>query len=930
MFSWGEKCQRGFGSRSAVNVSDAGVRLLNLGRHVGDLSAGHSVVGFVKTNGDAFIIRTSEDSDGGKQNLVKCKEKIQAVSCGDEAVTLLSDRGSVLCVEVPKLTTRTPDALCGIAVSQVACGSQHSLALTKDGRVYTWGQGSRGQLGMGTRRLGASPPQHLRALSGIPLVQIAAGGEQSFCLSVSGAVFSWGRNHRGQLGLGDTTDRDVPVAVHYLDMKKTVSVSCGEDHTVALTKDGAVFTFGSGRHGQLGHNSFRNELRPRLVAELWGSKVIQVACGRQHTLMLTDSRRIYSCGCGDLGQLGRGKETPCVPLPVQLPQDSRDDLKIRKIYAGGNSSFAVCMSNEKLHERPKIDCIEGTMTKWMCERDSKTRKQIKQKILRMFCSASCVNGSFLEQRQDKHFQTSSNYSGVDLSLVKSKLEELMERNVVEKLELAVVELLRSLDKKPVGVEGLRIYLLVNELMHVIQEHKLHPCVELAAAAAGAMQRLGGQGLQTLGNWWCSLSAHTMSRYVKVWTQALSALLSSELSDTSGVKNVLKVLQHMYNVNKGTEGRQRIPDSTYCLEIKQEVLNRDVTLWRSKNFPPLLLCNFQFVMDLKSKKMAFEINAVLTQVYFDGDPKLTDVYKRDFFHHLCRDLVSTKSEMFMFNDVKTLVWFPSKATKEFRSNFFLLGLLCGLALYNQCIIDLSFPLVLFKKLLNIKPTLEDMMEFCPTVAESLQWILEYEDDVLKELGQEFTICWDNRDVKLDPQNPEKPVTGQNRKEFVEAYVNHVFNTSVAGVFQEFRRGFFKVCDRDLVKLFRPEELQGVLVGKGVYDWAKLKQNTQYETYNARHPTIQMFWEVFDELSEEQKKDFLWFVTGFRRAPILGMDQTKMCIRMKYIWSGSCDQHFPESLTCHSILELPLYSTKEIMRERLTHALIPESAFFLKAT
>ena len=148
--------------------------------------------------------------------------------------------------------------------------------------------------------------------------------------------------------------------------------------------------------------------------------------------------------------------------------------------------------------------------------------------------------------------------------------------------------------------------------------------------------------------------------------------------------------------------------------------------------------------------------------------------------------------------------------------------------------------------------------------------------------------------------------------MEAYVNHVFNTSVEGVFEEFKRGFFQVCDRDLVKLFRPKELQEVLVGKDLLDWAKLKQvqsetrslcspflsealsdiyllmsfiwthmiitvyqtcncnnlfhcfqNTVYEGgYHPDHPTIQMFWEVFDELNEDQKKAFLckyltWF-------------------------------------------------------------------------
>lgn len=58
--------------------------------------------------------------------------------------------------------------------------------------------------------------------------------------------------------------------------------------------------------------------------------------------------------------------------------------------------------------------------------------------------------------------------------------------------------------------------------------------------------------------------------------------------------------------------------------------------------------------------------------------------------------------------------------------------------------------------------------------------------------------------------------------MDAYMNHVFNTSVQDVFHEFKRGFFQMCDRDLVKLFPPKELQEVLVGKDFHDWAKLKQ------------------------------------------------------------------------------------------------------------
>lgn len=137
-----------------------------------------------------------------------------------------------------------------------------------DGQVYTWGQNSRGQLGLGRRKSGITSPQHVQCLSSMPLVQVSAGGQQSFALSVSGGVFGWGRNDCGQLGLGDTegpvtsflfenaskehwkcaiwiaswlnlllsTDRNAPTSVHILNLKRSSYVSCGKEHTAVLTK----------------------------------------------------------------------------------------------------------------------------------------------------------------------------------------------------------------------------------------------------------------------------------------------------------------------------------------------------------------------------------------------------------------------------------------------------------------------------------------------------------------------------------------------------------------------------------------------------------------------------------------------------------------------------------------------------------------------
>nr|XP_046197378.1 E3 ISG15--protein ligase HERC5-like isoform X2 [Oncorhynchus gorbuscha] len=258
MFSWGENTRDGFGlvkSKDLVKANTDGcVNFIHLKSPVTRLSAGNKVVAFIRNNGkQVSLARMQDDKDGrritGKLKGVECREKILALSCCDAHIILLSEEGRVFCLTQ---SSNVPSPVGNLNhVIQVACGDQHSIALTQD--------------------------------------------------------------------------RPAPAPVDCLHLKKTITVSCGGEHTAVLTKGGLVFTFGSGRYGQLGHNSLRNELRPRLVAEFWGAKVTQIACGRNHTLAFVGSfKNIYSFGHGEQGQLGNGvKMDQSVPLPVHLPQGIR-------------------------------------------------------------------------------------------------------------------------------------------------------------------------------------------------------------------------------------------------------------------------------------------------------------------------------------------------------------------------------------------------------------------------------------------------------------------------------------------------------------------------------------------------------------------------------------------------------------------------------
>ncbi|KAJ0041685.1 hypothetical protein NL108_008462, partial [Boleophthalmus pectinirostris] len=764
------------------------------------------------------------------------------------------------------------------------------------GQVFTWGQNSRGQLGLG--KSSVPSPEHVQHLSDLPLVQVAAGGEHSFSLSLSGAVFGWGNNSCGQLGLGDTTDRDSPTVVHYLNTKKTCLISCGLSHTAVLTKDGAVFTFGSGQHGQLGHNSFRDELRPRLIAELLGAKVKQVACGRQHTLVMTESQRLFSCGCGDQGQLGHRGESPAVPMPVHLPPgNTNEGVKVGSIFAGANCSFATCFSEVTTNKLSviSINCSTLEIT-------------IKTSIGHAY---SCFINVFEYNRKDKHLQTSANYCGLDLSAAERSFANLLNKeNVLEQVEAVVLDSLSSLNRTPVGIEGLRVYLLFTELLVVVLKHNKDS--ELAEELADAIHSLPPESRKVLRDWHASLSYSTRKRHVEVWRDALSQLLLC-FNGFNYHKNLVLILEEMYNINATKTGDEKLPETTFWLNLSETFLQHDVSNWRVLKAKTCFfgdqtaLCNYAFLLDLESKKKAFDLDCNWTKkehqvnqqnlflpflgwitqsqpdyfylklkrasfvedtfeqlaacsdkalkkplmVHFDEDPKITDVYKRDLFHHLFRKIISTDSEMLQFNDSQTLAWFPSKISEKKKEQFFLFGKLCGLALYNQSIIHLPFPLALFKKLLGVEPCLDDLTELSPNVGKYVKqhcstYIRIFNSFFLPHLS--CVIVCSNTTIFC--------VVPLHRQEFVDAYVHHVFTSSVRSAFEEFRRGFFQVCELSTLQLFTPEELRGVMVGSENYDWASFKENTVYECeYHKDHPIIQMFWEVFEELSEEEKKDFL---------------------------------------------------------------------------
>lgn len=154
-------------------------------------------------------------------------------------------------------------------------------------------------------------PTRLRPLVGIDIRFVASGCVSCHCvaLDVDGRCYTWGRNERGQLGHGDTLQRDRPTVVSELSKHKIVTADSGRSHTVVVTDDGQSFAFGWNKHGQLGSGSLRNEIESSPIRCLV-SEVKSVACGGEFTAWLSSVQgaSLQTAGLPQYGQLGHGTD----------------------------------------------------------------------------------------------------------------------------------------------------------------------------------------------------------------------------------------------------------------------------------------------------------------------------------------------------------------------------------------------------------------------------------------------------------------------------------------------------------------------------------------------------------------------------------------------------------------------------------------------
>ncbi|OEH76213.1 ubiquitin-transferase domain-containing protein [Cyclospora cayetanensis] len=272
--------------------------------------------------------------------------------------------------------------------------------------------------------------------------------------------------------------------------------------------------------------------------------------------------------------------------------------------------------------------------------------------------------------------------------------------------------------------------------------------------------------------------------------------------------------------------------------------------------------------------------------------------------------------------------PEGKAKE----YWVTGLLAAMAVYNDILMPLNLPLVIYKRLQGAEVTLDDLSDVFPEELHSFEKLLEIDNEAtFNEAFEGMTFAVDvelpggrRGQVALKPAGETVALTIHNRQEFVHLYTRYLLVTSVDWQYSHFERGFQLIAP-PLVGSLTGKELQLLICGTPELDFNELKESCRYEGYAADCPYIRSLWEILTSFDIFQKQNFLKFVSGSERSPAFGLKELRLVIQKN---GGEPTERLPTSFTCFCTLLLPEYASKEKLQRLLTIAIEASEGFGLQ--
>jgi len=266
-------------------------------------------------------------------------------------------------------------------------------------------------------------------------------------------------------------------------------------------------------------------------------------------------------------------------------------------------------------------------------------------------------------------------------------------------------------------------------------------------------------------------------------------------------------------------------------------------------------------------------------------------------------------------------------------------------YESILVEPQFCLPFLNTMLGKFNTLEDLKNYDPDYYSSLVKLLAMSPSDITSTGLTFEVNLNNEQeaVELVPGGSNKAVTKDNVIEYAHLISHRLLNVQGAPQIRAFLRGFRDLIPAAWVRLFSAHELQKLVSGDDSVQGIDVKSFQSTMTYaagyHASQPIMHWFWEIIEEMTADQQRKLLKFMTSCSRQPLLGFSSLDPipCIQQvrlnDALFVGRLPSEIvkqtplPTSATCMNLLKLPNYRSKELMRQKLLASIEAGAGFEL---
>ncbi|KAJ7770214.1 hypothetical protein DFH07DRAFT_269298 [Mycena maculata] len=301
--------------------------------------------------------------------------------------------------------------------------------------------------------------------------------------------------------------------------------------------------------------------------------------------------------------------------------------------------------------------------------------------------------------------------------------------------------------------------------------------------------------------------------------------------------------------------------------------------------------------------------------------------REWFQILARQMFDPNNALFQPCAADRLTYQPNKnswVNPEHLSFFKFVGRVIGKAIYDGRLLDAYFARSLYRQLLGKPVDYKDVEWVDPEYYNSLCWILENDPTALDLTfsveADEFGV---NRIVLLKEGGETLPVTQENKREFVQLSAQYRLYSSIKDQIENLSTGFYEIIPKELITIFNEQELELLISGTPDIDVDEWRAATEYNGYTSSDPNIVWWWRALKSFNRDERAKVLSFATGTSKVPLGGFTDLqgvqgvqRFSIHRAY---GDSDR-LPQAHTCFNQIDLPQYSSYDMLRQQLLLAII----------